>query len=200
MHVLILLIQSGAQESAFLVSSSVIPLLLLCETYLDQQGARLLAWKSKGFGGGKEQYEVILPAGSLFFYFLFIFLLHVSFLAFSSSSLILFYTICSISNAFNAFFIYQLLSSRISVGFRFLISLINVAICSLILFQCSLNYHFEFIGHLLNFFITHISNSISVTLQYSVILSLVSGELSFSCCDTVLLWFFMVLAELLLCW
>ena len=47
---------------------------------------------------------------------------------------------------------------------------------------------------------THILDSLSVALQYSVISSLVSGELSFSCCDTVLLWFFMVLAELLLCW
>ena len=86
-------------------------------------------------------------------------------------------------------------------GFRFLISSIYVPICSLILFQCSLNCPSEFICHLLSFFMTHISNSLSVvTLQYSVILSLLSGELFFSCCDTVFLWFFMGLAELLLCW
>ena len=37
-----------------------------------------------------------------------------------------------------------------------------------------------------------ILNSLPVSLQYSKTLSSVSGELSFSLCDTVLLWFFMV--------
>lgn len=40
---------------------------------------------------------------------------------------------------------------------------------------------------------TAILNSLSVRLKYPVVLSLVSKELSFSLCCTVLLWFFMVL-------
>ena len=44
---------------------------------------------------------------------------------------------------------------------------------------------------------TAILNSLSVRLQYSMTLSLVSGDLSFSLCGTVLLWWvFMVLDEL----
>ena len=45
---------------------------------------------------------------------------------------------------------------------------------------------------------TTILNSLSVTSQSSMTLSLVSEELSSSFCDTVVLWFFTVLNELFL--
>ena len=49
------------------------------------------------------------------------------------------------------------------------------------------------------FFTTATLNSLCVRSQYSVTLSLVSEELSFSFCGTLFLWFFVVLGELFLC-
>ena len=60
------------------------------------------------------------------------------------------------------------------------ISLVKYSFCSLILFMSSLTY----LSHCsLNFFTTAILNSLTVKLKYSM--TLVSGELSLSFCDTV---------------
>ena len=112
-----------------------------------------------------------------------------------------FHIVCFISSAFNAFFISftEFFSSKIFVWFFFRVSISSVkySSCSLILFLSSLNCLSEFYC---SSFMTTIFNSLSVRMQYCLTLSLVSGELSFSFCDTVLPWFFMVLDELFLYW
>lgn len=78
-------------------------------------------------------------------------------------------------------------------------SSVKYSFCSLNLFLSLLNSLPEFSYSSLSFFLTAILNSLPVRLQYSMTLSLVSGELPFSFCGTGLLWFFMVLDELSIC-
>ena len=105
-----------------------------------------------------------------------------------------------LSNASFISFI-EFFSSRISVWFffRVSISLVKYSFCSLIFFLSAFNCLYEFSCSSLIFFMTVILNSLSVRSQYSMILSLVSGELSFSFCVAVSPRFFVVLHKLFLC-
>lgn len=78
--------------------------------------------------------------------------------------------------------------------------LVKYFFCSLILFLSEVNHISEFSHNGLNFFMTVTLNFPSDRWQFSGTLNLVSGKLSFSFCETMLLWFFIVFDELFLCW
>ena len=74
----------------------------------------------------------------------------------------------------------------------------KIVLLFIIFFLDSLNCFSVFLQH--GEFLPDSCFEFSVRAQSSVILSLVSGELPFSFSDAVLLWLFMVLDELFLCW